>query len=310
LNIFVDMLCQLDYICIMHTGLIFDIKRYAINDGPGIRTAVFFKGCPLDCWWCHNPESKRRMPEMMYRQNRCELCGDCIPICPQGGILLVDGVLVTKPGFCQDCGECAEACVYGARELVGREMTLTQVMKEIQRDVVFYDQSGGGVTLTGGEPLFQPTFTNALLRRCKEQEIHTILDTSGYASWKVISKAAKYTDLFLYDLKLMDDERHRKYTGVSNSLILANLKNLCAIGAQVIIRLPLIPGVNDDEENLTHMRQFLEELPVLVGVEVLPYHDSARAKYAALGLDYRLPEVGMPLPERVVWARRLVGKDN
>ena len=290
----------------MLTGVIFDIKRYAISDGPGIRTAVFFKGCPLDCWWCHNPEGRALNPQLMVRSNRCSLCEECIKVCPQHAIRMEDG-LVTESSLCQGCGLCAQACVHGARELVGKAVTVEQVLAEIERDVVFYDQSGGGITLTGGEPLFQHRFAIAVLKACKEHAIHTALDTSGYADWKVVAQVAQSTDLFLYDLKLMDDNRHRKYTGVSNRRILANLRRLSEQGAQIIVRVPLIPNVNDDEDNLCRIRDLLADLPHLSGVEVLPYHDIARAKYSALDLAYRLPEAVTPPPERVEWARKLVG---
>lgn len=290
----------------MLTGTIFDLKRYAINDGPGIRTAVFMKGCPLDCWWCHNPEGRSSHPQLMVRTNRCRLCGDCVTSCPQSAISLGDQV-VTDMARCQDCGICAQVCVHGARELVGRVVTVEELLREIERDVVFFDQSGGGVTLTGGEPLMQPRFVIELLRACKEHGIHTVLDTSGYASWPVMAEVAGQTDLFLYDLKLMDDARHRKYTGVSNRLIISNLKRLSAAGENIIVRIPLIPGVNDDEQNLKLTHRFLVNLPNLAGVEVLPYHDIAQAKYAALDLAYRLPELISPSAERVEWARTLIG---
>jgi pyruvate formate lyase activating enzyme len=291
----------------MLTGTIFDLKRYAINDGPGIRTAVFMKGCPLDCWWCHNPEGRAMHPQLMVRSNRCRLCGDCVAACPQGAIRLEDKVY-TDAVLCQDCGACAQACVQGARELVGRTVTVPELLREIERDVVFFDQSGGGVTLTGGEPLMQPRFTRELLRACQAHGIHTALDTSGYAPGKVVAEAVKYTALFLYDLKLMDDARHRKFTGVSNRLILSNLRRLSAAGAQIIVRIPLIPGVNDDAQNLHLTQQFLASLPHAVGVEVLPYHDIAQAKYAALDLVYRLPALTSPSVERVAWARTLIGR--
>lgn len=290
----------------MLTGTIFDLKRYAINDGPGIRTAVFMKGCPLDCWWCHNPEGRTRHPQLMVRTNRCRLCGECVEACPQAAIKLSDKVS-TDPELCKDCGVCAQVCVQGARELVGRVVTVGELLKEIERDVVFFDQSGGGVTLTGGEPLMQPRFSIELLQACKAHGIHTVLDTSGYTSWQVMSEAAQHIDLFLYDLKLMDDVRHRKYTGVSNRLILSNLKRLSAAGENIVVRIPLIPGVNDDEQNLKLTQRFLAGLPNLFGVEVLPYHDIAQAKYSALDLAYRLPELASPTAERVEWAKTLIG---
>lgn len=290
----------------MLTGTIFDLKRYAINDGPGIRTAVFMKGCPLDCWWCHNPEGRSSHPQLMVRTIRCRLCGDCVKSCPQSAISLGDQV-VTDKARCLDCGTCAQVCVHGARELVGRVVTVDELLREIERDVVFFDQSGGGVTLTGGEPLMQPRFVIELLRACKDHGIHTVLDTSGYASWPVMAEVAGQTDLFLYDLKLMDDARHHEYTGVSNRLIISNLKRLSAAGENIIVRIPLIPGVNDDEQNLKLTQRFLVNLPNLAGVEVLPYHDIAQAKYAALDLAYRLPELISPSAERVEWARTLIG---
>lgn len=290
----------------MTTGTIFDLKRYAINDGPGIRTAVFLKGCPLDCWWCHNPEGRAPQPQLMVRLNRCQGCGECVLVCPQGAIHLENNP-VTDFGLCQDCGACAQACLAGARELVGRVASVAELLKEIERDVVFYDQSGGGVTLTGGEPLMQPRFTIELLRACQAHGIHTVLDTSGYAAWTVVEGAARHTNLFLYDLKIMDETRHRQYTGVSNRLILSNLQRLSTGGARIIVRIPLIPGVNDDEHNLRLTRQFLAGLPHLAGVEVLPYHDIAAAKYSALDLSYRLPELTTPSTERVAWAQALVG---
>jgi len=290
----------------MFTGTIFDLKRYAINDGPGIRTAVFMKGCPLDCWWCHNPEGRLPRPQLMVRLNRCRQCGDCLEACPQGAIRL-DNKVYTDPALCQGCGMCALACVHGARELVGRTVTVPELLREIERDVVFFDQSGGGVTLTGGEPLMQEQFATELLQACRTHGIHTAVDTSGYASWKVVAEVAQYTDLFLYDLKHMDDALHKKYTGVSNRPILRNLRRLVEGGAKVIVRIPLIPEVNDNEENLRLTAQFLAGLPKLIGVEVLPYHDIAQAKYSALELEYRLPDLASPTAERVEWAKALIG---
>jgi len=277
----------------MQTGMIFDIKQYAINDGPGIRTTVFFKGCPLSCWWCHNPESQRRSPQLIYRANRCTLCAECVDDCPLGAISLAGGAH-TDLQRCDHCGLCAEACFNGARELLGREMTVAQVMKEIERDVLFFDTSGGGVTFSGGEPLLQRGFLLELLQRCREHEVHTVLDTSGYATWDVLDSLRGYVNLFLYDLKLMDDERHRLYTGVSNKLILSNLQMLTERGHPVFIRIPLIPGLNDDIQNLRQTGEFLSRLENISAVELMGYHDIARAKYESLGLEYRLPELKAP----------------
>ncbi len=240
----------------MTSGMIFDIKRYAINDGPGIRTAIFFKGCPLDCWWCHNPEGQSAQPQLMFRSNRCKSSKACLQACPQDAITWKEGS-VTNWEACDDCGKCAEVCFAGAREMIGREMTIDQLMAEIERDIPFYDQSEGGVTFTGGEPMHQREFLEETLLACKEQQIHTTVDTSGYSSWENFRVIHPSVDLFLYDLKLMDAGKHKKYTSVSNRLILNNLQKLSSVRAHIIVRIPLIPGINDDDENLEVCGSFL-----------------------------------------------------
>ena len=275
------------------TGTIFDIKKYAIHDGPGIRTTVFFQGCLLHCWWCHNPESQSRTPVLLYRANRCVLCGTCVETCPQSGIS-INGVATTDRAKCDVCGECAEVCFYGAREVSGKEMTISEVLAEIERDVPFYDQSGGGVTFSGGEPLLQHRFLAALLVECKKRAIHTVVDTSGFAAWEVIERIRGEVDLFLYDLKMMDAVRHKQYTGVSNERILENLWRLAESGSQIFVRIPLIPGINDDTENLAQCATFIAELPNITGIELMGYHDIAAAKYEALGQDYPLPDTVPP----------------
>jgi pyruvate formate lyase activating enzyme len=275
------------------TGTIFDIKKYAIHDGPGIRTTVFFQGCPLSCWWCHNPESQSRQPVLLYRASRCVLCGTCVETCPQNGIS-INGIATTDRTNCDVCGECADACYHGAREVSGKEMTVRDVLAEIERDVPFYDQSGGGVTFSGGEPLNQRRFLSALLKECKTREIHTVVDTSGYAAWDVLDSIRGDVDLFLYDLKLMENERHQKYTGVSNELVLKNLQRLAESGEMIEVRMPLIPGVNDDTENLRQTAEFIAGLPNIIGVELMGYHDIAAAKYESLGMVYPLPDTAPP----------------
>ena len=280
------------------TGIIFDIKKYAINDGPGIRTAVFFQGCPLSCWWCHNPESQPRKPALMYRANRCVLCGECATVCPQSGIK-INGSALTDRSKCDVCGTCAETCYYGAREVSGREVTVDGVLAEIERETPFHDQSGGGVTLSGGEPLMQRSFLLALLRACRERDIHTVVDTSGYTTWEALDSVREYVNLFLYDLKLMDDGLHTQYTGVSNQPILRNLKLLSEHGQSIYVRIPLIPSVNDDEENLRQSANFIAGLPNITGVELMGYHDIAAAKYEALGMAYRLNGTKPPTAEHL-----------
>ncbi len=289
----------------MPTGMIFDIKRYAIHDGPGIRTAVFFKGCPLDCWWCHNPEGKSAQPQLIFRKNRCIADKTCIDACPSGAITWDNGS-ITDWENCNSCGKCAQVCYAGARELVGWRMTIGQLMAEIERDIPFYDQSGGGVTFTGGEPLNQRKFLVQALMACKEKHIHTTVDTSGYASWASFKTLQPLVDLFLYDIKLMDEQKHIRYTKVSNRLILANLQKLSSAAANIIVRIPLIPQINDDAGNLMQCAAYLANLPHLDGVALIPYHDIAEAKYLSLGMDYRLPDTKPPSPQQVAEAEEIL----
>ena len=278
----------------MSSGIVFDIRKYSIHDGPGIRTTVFFKGCPLFCDWCHNPESRAFKLELIFRSNRCILCESCLEACTSGAITRVGDMIVTDQEKCRTSGECVLVCDAEARELVGRRMSVDEVMEEIEADRAFYDQSGGGVTFSGGEPLAQPAFLTSLLVACKERDLHTSLDTSGFAGWSVVDRIRTYVDLFLYDLKLMDNVRHRRFTGVSNQKILANLRSLSELGHRILIRIPVIPGINDDEDNLRQTGAFLASLPVQPAVELLAYHQSGLAKYDSLGLEYRLPEVLPP----------------
>ena len=291
----------------MRTGMIFDIKRYAINDGPGIRTAVFFKGCPLACWWCHNPESQSIQPQLIFRVNRCKSSKECLEICPQDAITWKNGS-VTDWVKCDDCGRCADVCYAGARELVGRQVTANELVEEIKRDIPFYDQSCGGVTFTGGEPLYQKEFLVDTLLICKENNIHTAVDTCGHSSWENMKSILPLVDLFLYDLKLMDANKHIQYTGVTNRLILANLQKLSETGAHIIVRIPLIPGINDDDENLDLCAALLSKLTSLDGVAVMPYHDIGVGKYLALGMTNKLGDTKSPTKGQVDHVEELFSK--
>lgn len=290
----------------MITGTIFDIKKFSIHDGPGIRTTVFFKGCPLHCAWCHNPESQTFRPELTFRPERCIGCRACLAACAKNAITRNGDGVRTDAVQCILCGACVEVCYAEAREVVGRDMTTAQAMAEIERDVAFYDQSGGGVTFSGGEPLAQSEFLLALLRACREKKIHTALDTCGYASWKTLNRVRPWVDLFLYDLKLMDDARHRALTGVSNAPILRNLTRLSRQGHQIVIRVPIIPEINDDAENLRQMAAALARLPHRHPVNLLPYHPTAAHKYERLHKPYRLSHVRPPSEERMVELADLV----
>ncbi|MFZ1139668.1 MAG: glycyl-radical enzyme activating protein [Candidatus Sulfotelmatobacter sp.] len=271
--------------------------RFALHDGPGIRTTVFLKGCPLRCWWCHNPESQSPKPEVICFDDRCIRCGDCIRACPHGALHLNQGV-VQDPDLCQHCGQCVSACSVGARQLAGRWMTVAEVLAEVSKDQVFFDESEGGITVSGGEPLTQPVFVEALLAACRARRIRTALDTCGFADSRVVRRISEYVDLFLYDLKLMNCEKHRRFTGVKNDLILHNLRILAAQRSAVIVRLPVIPGVNDDTDNIDALSDFLSSLD-LREIELLPYHRIGSEKYNRLRLCNRMEGVDPPGGEQM-----------
>ena len=277
------------------TGTIFDIKRYAIHDGPGIRTTVFLKGCSLSCPWCHNPESQNPSPELLFWEERCAQCGACIGACPEGAISQRDDRIVTDRERCTACGMCVPLCPNRAREIVGRTVTVDDVIREVEKDVLFYDESGGGVTLSGGEPLFQPAFTHAVLRECKDRGIHTALDTCGEAKESDLLEVAEVTDLFLYDLKLIDSEAHKRQTGASNARILTNLRRLDEHGERIWIRIPLVPGINDDPDGIDQLGAFIATLDSIEAVQLLPYHHSGAQKLKRLG---RVPSLDLSSPSR------------
>ncbi|MCK4257488.1 MAG: glycyl-radical enzyme activating protein [Halanaerobiales bacterium] len=282
----------------MKKGSIFNIQRYSVHDGPGIRTTIFLKGCPLSCWWCHNPESQSSKLERVFRQEQCIGCGTCIKICANKAIVLIDGKASINDASCSLCGECVHFCPVNAVEMMGKIVTVEDVMKEIKKDVIFFDESGGGVTFSGGEPLVQNEFLYDLLDRCKQEEIHTTVDTSGYISWEKLNQIASRTDLFLYDIKLMDNEKHKKYIGVSNVLILENLKKLSESDKKIFARIPAIPGINDDDENIIKTGEFLSKLKI-DQVNLLPYHNIGIDKYKKLGMTYKVQNVKVPSDEKM-----------
>lgn len=282
------------------TGMVFDFKRYAIHDGPGIRTTVFFKGCPLDCLWCHNPEGKDPHPVLSFVAQRCLSCGACAKRCPNRAISYSPGAVPeTDRDRCTACGACTEICPTEARTILGRRYTVGELLAELERDRVFYEQSGGGATFSGGEPLLQLEFLNACLAACESRGIHTALDTSGYAAREALLAAARHSRLVLYDLKDMDGARHLKNTGVPLEPILANLEALAKEGVPVWIRIPVIPGINDDGKTIHNYVGFLATLDRRYPVYLLPYHEIGREKYQRLGLPYQLDGIKPPSRARM-----------
>lgn len=284
-------------------GLAFDVRRHAMHDGPGIRTSIFLKGCPLSCPWCHNPEGMSFAPELQLRPERCVACGSCAEACPTGA--------AGDPEIaCTACGACARICPTGARALIGTPITVDEVLRIATSDEVFFDASDGGITFTGGEPLAQPAFVEAAAKALHQRGFRSAVDTSGYASTDSLLRIAAYTDLFLYDIKYMSNGAHQETCGVSNKIIHANIRALADIGADVMISVPYIPGYTDSDDNMMATARFIAGLKPAgrsrpYPVRILPYHDAARAKYERRGQVYHCDGVAVPAPVQLERAAAL-----
>lgn len=275
-------------------GHVFDIQRYSIHDGPGIRTTVFVKGCPLRCKWCANPESWSASPQLFFSSARCIRCGACTQF--EGITMGVDGPVIEREK-CRDIGRIADVCPAGALSVKGRNMTVAEVMHEVEKDIPFYRRSGGGVTVSGGEPLLQKDFTVGLLAACKEKGLHTIIETAGDVPWESLEAVVPYTDQFFYDVKLVDNGLHRVCTGRENIQILSNLKKLAAAGAGLCVRIPMIPAVNDNEKELRAIAGVLKDSGISQ-YELLAFHQYGKGKYSSCGIHYELSDLEQMTDER------------
>jgi len=285
------------------TATVFNIQRFSLHDGPGIRTTVFLKGCPLSCPWCHNPESRDPRPQLALHPDRCLGCEACVPVCDHG----VAGPLDALPGgTCVACGACADTCPANARDLLGRVWTADELLEEMLRDQVYYETSGGGVTFSGGEPLTTANapFVLECLAGLRCHGVHTAIDTCGHVDTDTLLEAAGLTDLVLYDVKLMDDREHRRVCGVGNGSIHDNLRCLGRLGTEVRVRVPLVPGLTDTAGNLEAIAHLVADLPGRPEVHLLPYHTTGRDKYGRLGLSYELMETAAPAPDDLARAAR------
>ncbi len=278
----------------MIQGVITDIQHFSIHDGPGIRTTVFFKGCSQRCFWCHNPETLATQPQLQLYLDRCIGCGACFEVCPEGAHQMTDGERSFDRDACTGCGACADTCYARALVLVGETKSADEIVETVLRDRAFYETSGGGVTLSGGEPLLQLDFAEAILSRCRQEGIHTAVETAANMPWEQLAHILPVTDLLMMDIKVMDSEKHRAVTGVPNARILENARRLGETKIPLIVRTPIVPGVNDDEASVSAIAAFVAELPNVVYYELLRFHGMAESKYASLEMDHRARDLVAP----------------
>ena len=287
------------------TGTVFNIQRFSTHDGPGIQTTVFLKGCNLRCVWCHNPEGLRRAPELQLFPAKCIACGRCLDACPVSAHRLSDGQKTFARELCLACGRCAGECFSGALRIVGSTMSVDEVLAEVLEDRAYYENSGGGVTFSGGESLLSVRFLTALLREAKQRGVHTAVDTAGNIRWSDLAGVLELTDLLLYDFKHIDAEAHEQFVGTGNERIIENLKRAAASHPRVWVRIPVVPGFNADEPTLIRMAEFLEALAPIERVELLPFHRLGEEKYESVGFECRTPAVASPSEEEMGDCREL-----
>ena len=290
---------------------VFNIQRYSLHDGSGIRTLVFIKGCPLKCRWCSNPEGQKNYPELGYLRVKCvgpkECGGRCVEVCSNQAIESLDkGEITINREKCKLCGECAKACYYGALKIIGQYMSIGEILTEVEEDQSFYRYLEGGVTLGGGEPLINPGFSREFLKECKERGLHTVLETCGFGPWKELRRILEYVDLLYYDIKHMDSEKHREMTGVSNKIILENARKILSMRRlKVVIRIPVVPGFNNANEQVKAIARFVKGSGGEM-MELLPYHRLGQAKYRQYGMEFIFEDVEPPSEERMEQLREIV----
>jgi pyruvate formate lyase activating enzyme len=287
------------------SAIVFNIQRASINDGPGIRTTVFLKGCPLDCEWCHNPEGKSPIPQISLNQDKCLLCGKCCEVCGHDVHLLLNGYHEINQNNCNLCGVCIEECPQGALKIIGKEMSVDEILDVIRADIDFYKSSGGGMTLSGGEPLFQYKFSQELLKRCKEEGIDTCLETSGFAPSKIFEGTIENADYLLFDYKLSDNTTHKKYTGVENTIILSNLEIAYNSKMQIVLRCLIVPGINDTDEHFSKICELNKNYPLLKGIELMTYHNMGISKAKNIGVFNNNKRDNVAQNTREQWLARL-----